>query len=124
VTGDGKLDAVVAHDDAEIVSVLAGDGAGGLERVGEIELGGRGFDVELVDVDGNGTLDLACTSFPAGIALLQGDGRGGFAHAPGSPYAIAGEPAGVSIGDIDGDLDLDLVAVSRESGELTVWLRD
>jgi hypothetical protein len=123
VTGDGRVDAVVAHDDASTATLLAGDGAGGLSSAGTIELGGRGFDVALVDMDADAVLDIVVTKAPDAIAVLLGEGRGGFAPAPGSPYVAGNGPTALATGDLDGNGALDIVAVSFESNDLAVLLR-
>lgn len=121
--GDRKLDAVVAHDDATKASILRGDGSGGLSWDHDLELGGRAADVALVDVDGNGALDLVAAAYPAAMLLMLGDGKGSFAHAPGSPFPLGGEPSGVAACDVSGDGKLDLVAASGTAQTLSVWLR-
>jgi len=123
VTGDAHLDVVVAHDDLTIATLLAGDGKGGLASVAELELGGRGFDPRLVDIDGDGALDLVASCHPSGVAVLRGDGKGGFEPFAGSPFPVGRGPSGAAAGDLDGDGRLDLAVVGFDSGDLTVLLR-
>ncbi len=123
VTGDASLDVVVAHDDLTIATLLAGDGKGGLAPVAELELGGRGFDPRLVDIDADGALDLVASCHPSGVAVLRGDGKGGFVAFVGSPFAVGRSPSGAAAGDLDADGRLDLAVVGFDSGDLTVLLQ-
>jgi hypothetical protein len=123
VTGDGKPDVVAAHDDADVASLLAGDGAGGLAFVRELDLGGRGYDVALVDLDGDSALDLISGCYPDAIAIQRGDGRGGFTPIAGAPIRIGRGPAAVVVGDLDGDARPDLAAAAVEVAQLHVLVR-
>jgi hypothetical protein len=80
------------------------------------ELVGAPGDAALADLDGDGHADLV-TAGP--LAVLLGDGRGGF----GEPaYYAAAEPGSyrVSLGDLDGDGDADVAALDDDG--LRVWL--
>ena len=74
--GDGDLDAVlarIAQGFGRPVAVLLNDGKGRFtEPVGVLPEGimGQGIDVEVADLDGDGTLDIyVATHFPADLAL-------------------------------------------------------
>jgi FG-GAP-like repeat len=111
VNSDGFIDAVLGRDSAPgaVVSML-GTGGGFVPAPGSPFAGGadnlRG--VALADFTRDGRLDvvLAQTDFDApGLApLLAGDGVGGFAPVPGSPF-----PTGSSLhgGVVDGDFNED-----------------
>jgi hypothetical protein len=77
---DGDLDVVAPHDDTDEVSVLLGDGAGGLAAApaSPLDLGARIWRPALVDVDGDRVLDLA-EAGSGSLLVARGDGKGGFA---------------------------------------------
>lgn len=77
ITGDGKLDVVVASDKG--VSVVAGDGAGGFAEAKMYSRDTSPPNLYLGDFDGDGRLDIAMTIIPNSVTLLRGTGGGTFA---------------------------------------------
>ena len=68
--------------------------------------------------------DLVTTNFEgADVTVLLGDGKRGFAPAPGSPFPAGRSPFSVAIADVDRDGRLDL-AVANYSGQGTDASRD
>jgi len=57
---------------------------------------------------------------PDTVAVLLGDGEGGFAEAPGSPHPAGGEVRRVAVADVDDDGDLDVVVALRSPGRVPV----
>src|SRR5436309_1362955 len=87
--GDGTLDLITA-DHGRSVTVLLGDGRGGFHLAPSSPTGlpVSPGEMALGDLDGDGKLDLALTDHDSyGVTILLGDGRGGLAPAPGSPFA-------------------------------------
>jgi hypothetical protein len=84
--GDGKMDVVVASEGSNDVTVLLGDGRGGLRQGASVPAGANPAEIFVGDFDRDGHPDLAIanhdTSF---VTILLGDGKGGFRPAPGSP---------------------------------------
>lgn len=117
--GDGALDAAVASRIGARVTILFGDGTGGIAERFEIDPGlARPGDVAAGDFDRDGALDLVVSndSTPGAVALLFGDGSRAFARRKDSPdVALAAVASGVDGGDVDGDGLLD-VAVSQRTG--------
>jgi len=65
--------------------------------------------VVTADFNGDGNIDWAGVDPYSGTVLVAlGDGTGAFTPAPGSPYAVGGEPFGLATGDFNGDGKVDL----------------
>ena len=122
VNGDGALDLVVSHDDSHALSILVNDGSGRFAAPRRIEVGGRSWKVRVADLDGDGRNDLALGVHPSGVAVLLGDGRGGFAPAAGSPVAVGRGPWGIAVGDVNRDGKPDAVTANSETNDVSVLL--
>src|SRR5580658_929263 len=92
---DGKADIIVANTEDETVSVLLGDGKGHFAPApgSPFECGAAPNDIAVADMNGDGNPDLiiANTGTPY-ITILLGDGKGGFAPSPHSPFATQSYP--------------------------------
>jgi enediyne biosynthesis protein E4 len=62
----------------------------------------------LVDLDGDGDLDLLVNGIAVGTRLFLNDGRGGFAEHPDPGLSRTASATSLALADIDGDGDLDL----------------
>ena len=74
------------------------------------------------DFNGDGKPDLAVADFGDEVYILLGNGLGGFAAAPASPFSVGGDPAAVAVGDFNGDGRLDLAVASAAEGNVYVLL--
>ncbi|TCK18190.1 VCBS repeat protein [Thiogranum longum] len=104
----GSIQAAVSY--APPSAELAG---GGPEFIAEGQLNADG-NIDLVSVNANGGT----------ISVLLGDGTGGFSRVN---YTVGTQPRTVSIGDLDGDTDNDLVVTNTDTpgtGSITVFLND
>lgn len=125
--GDGKMDVVVASDGSNDVTVLLGDGRGGLRQGASVPAGAHPAEIFVGDFDRDGHPDLGIanhdTSF---VTILLGDGKGAFRPAPGSPLTVHSKPHPHTIDgcDANGDGTLDLVIDSWEEERLTLLLGD
>jgi hypothetical protein len=132
---DGKTDLAVANQGSDSVSVLLGDGAGGFAPAqgspfavpggpnSSPAMPGEPDSIAAGDFNGDGNMDLAMANFNGSsddVAVLQGDGRGGFANAPGSPFPAHGNPRPLVVGDFSGDGLLDMAVVNSFQGVVTV----
>lgn len=118
--GDGHVDVAVTHAGATAISLLSGNGAGGLAAERAIELPGSvtAFatgDVGQLDARDDVVLGLAAPDGPR-VAVL----RAGMASFGSSPETIAvpGLPSALSVGRIGDDGPTDLVGVSGS----TLWV--
>ena len=115
LNGDGVLDLVVtngtAGDNAD-TSILLGIKGGGFEPAHNITLGALSNDAFLVDMNGDGKLDLVEDS---GVAL--GDGKGDFGSLIPFPDGIVSDAGQIAVADFNGDGHPDVVAVFTPSGQ-------
>ncbi len=97
-----------------------------------VEVGARPYwTISAADLDADGSLDLVTPNWGHGtVSILLGDGKGHFAHAPGSPFAAGPAPFSAALGDLDGDGRPD-VAVANYSGHASdtandglTWIRN
>jgi hypothetical protein len=89
-----------------------------------IPVGGGANGIEAADLNGDRKLDLVVTSGgKSAVVLFLGDGRGGFAPAPGA-LAVPAPPHLSAVGDLNADGRPDLVATSHDSHGVFVWLAD
>jgi hypothetical protein len=131
VNGDGFLDLVVPSSDQGGYTVYLGDGTGnnwkelkgsGLPNAEEPEPGdtffaGFAFDSKLVDMNGDGQLDLV-SSYYNGPRVWWGDGKGHFTnHSTGlTRTRVGGTYWRIAIGDINKDGRPDLVVANLVNG--------
>jgi len=123
VNGDGQLDLALDHHDSYNVTLLFGNGRGGfataptspvvMKQGQHPHTHGLGMG----DFNGDGKLDLATVNNEDNdISVALGDGRGGFTNASGSPFAVGPSPYPLTLGDVNGDGRLDIVANASATG--------
>jgi hypothetical protein len=102
----------------------AGREATGFE-VRRIPVGREPVSVEIADVNRDGKPDLVVAdSASDAVTVLLGDGRGGFAPAPGSPFPAGKSPNDVAAADVNHDGNPDLVFANHDTTYLTLLLGD
>jgi len=129
--GDGDLDAFVANSGAggagEPNRVWLNDGDGTFTQSAESYGTFDSRDVSLGDLDGDGDLDAFVANGSGGGSsepnrVWLNDGDGTFTQSVES-YGISASQ-GLSLGDLDGDGDLDAFIAEADYGANSVWLND
>ena len=132
LNGDGAPDLAIVDSIGKDILILLGDGTGHFAPAGgsPIQAGGVPTSVVAADVNADGRPDLVAPVASAsgrifGIAILLGDGAGGFATAPGSPVSIlAGNAVSVAVADLDGDGKPDIAVANTGRNEISVLRGD
>jgi hypothetical protein len=131
---DGHADVVTTDLDQNAVSVLLGDGHGGLHDApgSPFPAGVFPWAVAIDDFNRDGKLDLAVIPYDRditdprqlGVSVLLGDGKGKFSMAQGSPFSLAGcrGPDRVAAGDVNGDGLRDIVVSCAQNDKVMMLL--
>jgi len=116
---DGNLDVVSSDYASGTASIFYGNGDGTFWARTAYSLGPAPSDVKLGDINGDGWVDMVAPNDTLStVTLVLNAGDGSFL-APTS-YAVNGwEPYDVTLGDFDGDSDLDLAFAEYEAGSRT-----
>lgn len=81
--------------------------------------------METADINHDGLSDLVVANEQGGtVSVLLGDGKGGFAPPPGSPFPAGRNPNDIVISDFNHDGHPDLAVANHEEKHLTVLLGD
>jgi hypothetical protein len=125
---DSHLDlAVVNFSNPGNLFVLLNDGTGAFPVGSPLTVGQQPINVTIGDFNGDGRLDIALAEFgvnpastPGDVAVLEGDGKGGF----GTPvlYPVGLSPRWVAAGDFNQDGLPDLVTADSSSSTVTLLL--
>jgi hypothetical protein len=121
LTGDRKLDLVVADNLSTAVSVLAGNGDGTFQT-GVLQAAGRLPNAVIAGkFDAGGTFDVAVANGDASVvSILLGRGDGTFQ--PRRTFATGAAPVALVSGDFDGDGRVDIVAADQGDDMVSVLL--
>ncbi len=128
---DGHLDIVTANVGSRDVTVLLNDGHGhfAASPTSPTPTGLASHLVAVADLNGDDRPDLAVTAHDSNnVAILLGDGSGGFVPAAGSPYAAleSGSPHnhGLVLEDMNGDGHYDVVTANSDDNSVSLLLGD
>jgi len=116
VNGDGKVDLVVSnYSGFGSVSVMLGNGDGTFGAQSAVTSGSDTRDVHLVDMNGDGKLDIvAVNEGNNSVSILLGNGNGTFQNQ--QTQAVGRHPWYAAIADLNGDGKLDMVVARYEAG--------
>jgi len=115
---DGHLDAVTANDYSDDLSVLFGDGSGGLKAALLIPTAPRPHELLLGDFNEDGHIDAGVAhEIEDLVAIMLGNGYGRL-KSPTSAYSDC--PFTLAAGDVNGDGHLDLAAASYFDAAVTL----
>ena len=126
VNNDGAMDIIAASQLAGEeggIRVWLGDGHNIWRRGGDVVTEGVFRDMIVTDLNGDGNVDVAATSFltPGGIEVWYGGGGGEWFT--GVPPTDSGSFWGISAGDFNNDGQMDLVAGNYQQRGLYIWYR-
>jgi hypothetical protein len=129
VNNDKKIDLALTHHDSFGVVILLGTGDGKFAAAPNspfIAHQGRkphNHGLALNDFNADGNLDITTSNQDDNsVSVLLGNGRGSFAPASGSPFAVGRAPYPHAVGDVNGDGNLDIVTPNVGSNNVTVLL--
>ena len=123
VNGDNHLDLALDSHDSYHVTMLLGDGKAGFTLAPNSPIvmkqgqHAHTHGLGLGDLNGDGKLDLATVNNEDNdVSVAFGDGRGTFTIAPRSPFAVGPSPYPLTLGDVNRDGRLDIVATASATG--------
>jgi hypothetical protein len=118
---DGHVDLVTPNE--RDVALLLGDGRGSFRHAeGSPVATLPPFTARAGDLNGDGVPDLGVGTGEgsAELVVLLGSGNGEFQAAPGSPFSVGEGPKEMTVADIDGDGNDDLLVNSWGSESVTI----
>lgn len=118
---DAKPDIVVVSQTTDVVTLLLGDGQGGVNGASTYSVGANLAPRSLAigDFTSDGKLDLAVADFGGHqVSILAGNDIGGFNLLAGAQ--VGTQPAWVAVADFDGDQKLDLAVSNNGSADLSI----
>src|ERR1039457_6510136 len=125
LNGDGVPDIVVGSDMG--IGVFLGNGDGTFQAIRSFSLLPYTQAVAIGDVNGDGIPDVEAVRAQGSpgtyfVMVLPGNGDGTF----GAPVAIpvGANPEGIALGDLNGDLNLDMVTANQSDGSISILINN
>ncbi len=116
---DGNQDIVVVNNESDSISVLFGDGKGGVTAAPLFGVGDQPFNVTVGDFDRDRNQDIVVTnSSNDTVSVLFGNGNGNFS--PASNFFVGDRPFDIAVADLNQDGILDIVTANTSSDNVTV----
>ena len=124
---DTNLDVVAANSESHNVSLLLGNGTGGLSPAAGSPFATNGnLPVNVIpgDFNGDGNLDVAAVhSRSNDVAVLLGSGSGTLTPASSAPFPSGGDsPHGADVADFNGDGKSDVAVANANTGTVGILL--
>jgi uncharacterized repeat protein (TIGR01451 family) len=120
---DGHDDVATANQGSADVSILLGNGAGGLIPFRRFAVGALPWHLTKADFNADGILDLAVANTGSDtVSVLLGIGTGEFLAA--SSFAVGSSPHGVVAADMNGDGRVDIVSANYGAANVSLLLGD
>ena len=123
VNGDGRIDLALDSHDSYHVTLLLGQTNGSFALAPNSPIVMKNgqhphtHGLAMGDLNGDGKLDLATVNNADNdVSVAFGDGRGSFTIAPRSPFAVGPSPYPLTLGDLNRDGRLDIVANATATG--------
>ena len=124
IDNDADIDFVVANYSGEAETVWINNGNGTF-AAGTSFGAGYSTDIALGDIDGDTDLDaVVANAFSEDETVWLNNGSGVFTPDPTAPSFGAGYSESVTLGDVDGDNDLDAIIGNRANEAEGVWLNN
>ena len=124
INGDKNPDLVVVNQNTSNISILIGRGDGTFQAPVAVGVEFNSIAIAVADFNGDGNQDLAVSanSFfgPGTVSILLGNGNGTFR--PRQNFAVGSFPAGLTVGDFNGDHKLDVATANENSNDVSVLL--
>ena len=124
IDSDTNVDLLLGSHDSHNVTILRGDGRGAftLASSSPVVMKPRGkphtHGLAMADFNRDGRVDIATVNSDDenDVAVVLADGKGRFAAASGSPFAVGPSPYPLALGDVNSDRNVDMVVSSTGQG--------